>query len=380
MKVYLIYYNFLDSFGEIKCIGGVQTYLSYLANLISNNYGQPIIIQSSKIPFERNVDNIKIIGVISKGLFHKKIRSDLYKKALNLIDTDKDILIFGADQASVYTKYKKSVLIQHGVSWDLPSKYFKYCLKGIPIPNSLKKKYNIYRALKYFNNCPNRVCVDYNFLNWYRTQINTEQNGNIWIIPNFIDIPNNFIPELPRKWNKPIKIIFARRFVEMRGFNLFNLIIKKLLSNFNDIHITLAGEELEINLIKENFSYNNKIQIIKYLPNESLKIHSEQDISVIPSLGSEGTSFSLLEAMAAGCAVIATNVGGLTNIIINNYNGLLVMPNFNALYDALVNLIINKELRNKLALKAIETSHNSFNLKNWQISWTNVINQIMQIK
>ena len=40
-------------------------------------------------------------------------------------------------------------------------------------------------------------------------------------------------------------------------------------------------------------------------------IYQGADICVIPSIGSEATSLACLEALASGCAVVATNVGGL---------------------------------------------------------------------
>ena len=52
--------------------------------------------------------------------------------------------------------------------------------------------------------------------------------------------------------------------------------------------------------------------------------------------------------MACGCAVVATNVGGLCNLVINNFNGLLVNPNPEEISDAITKLVDNKELRLKL--------------------------------
>jgi glycosyltransferase involved in cell wall biosynthesis len=49
------------------------------------------------------------------------------------------------------------------------------------------------------------------------------------------------------------------------------------------------------------------------------------DVFVLPSLR-EGTSLSLLEAMASGVAPIVTNVGGNPNVVKNGYNGYLVKP------------------------------------------------------
>jgi len=66
------------------------------------------------------------------------------------------------------------------------------------------------------------------------------------------------------------------------------------------------------------------------------------DVAVIPSV-EEGLSIFCLEAMAAGCPVVASDVGGLTEIIIPRKNGLLVPPkNPKALADAIVAVLKNR--------------------------------------
>ena len=49
------------------------------------------------------------------------------------------------------------------------------------------------------------------------------------------------------------------------------------------------------------------------------------DIFVLPSL-TEGFSLTVLEAAAAGCAVVASRVGGLPEVITGGVHGLLVPP------------------------------------------------------
>ena len=61
--------------------------------------------------------------------------------------------------------------------------------------------------------------------------------------------------------------------------------------------------------------------------NEMDKLYKEADISIIPTLHSEGTSFTCLESMASQLPIIASNVGGLGNLIIDGFNGILINPN-----------------------------------------------------
>ena len=60
----------------------------------------------------------------------------------------------------------------------------------------------------------------------------------------------------------------------------------------------------------------------------------------------EGLPKSLIEALAAGRPVVATDVPGCREVVIHEHNGLLVEPrNPRALADAIQRLIVDKELR-----------------------------------
>ena len=77
--------------------------------------------------------------------------------------------------------------------------------------------------------------------------------------------------------------------------------------------------------------------------------------------------------MAANCAVVCTNVGGMTNIIINDYNGVLIEPEEEALYKALKRLIVDNHERQILALHGHETLVSSFSLIKWHNSWMEIL-------
>ncbi|WKL04237.1 glycosyltransferase family 4 protein [Paenibacillus amylolyticus] len=67
--------------------------------------------------------------------------------------------------------------------------------------------------------------------------------------------------------------------------------------------------------------------------------YHQADIAVIPTVFSEGTSYACLEAMSCGLPVIASNVGGLNDLIQDGFNGLLVPPGEQELTAALVRLV-----------------------------------------
>jgi glycosyltransferase involved in cell wall biosynthesis len=77
------------------------------------------------------------------------------------------------------------------------------------------------------------------------------------------------------------------------------------------------------------------------------------DVFVLPSL-SEGFSNSLLEAMACGCCPVASNVGGLPEMITHGESGFLVEPgNLQQLADALCVLALNAKRRQQMAEAAV---------------------------
>jgi glycosyltransferase involved in cell wall biosynthesis len=83
--------------------------------------------------------------------------------------------------------------------------------------------------------------------------------------------------------------------------------------------------------------------------NDIPELLSEVTVSVLPSL-TEGLSNSILEAMAAGVAVVATRVGGNPELVEDGVTGLLVPPRDpRALAGAVCRLLEQEELASRLA-------------------------------
>ncbi len=88
------------------------------------------------------------------------------------------------------------------------------------------------------------------------------------------------------------------------------------------------------------------------------------DVLVLPSL-TEGLPLVLIEAMSQGVPVVATNVGGITELIRDNFNGLLVRPNSpKELANAIIEIIKNVEKRENLIKNGLDTARiNTFSVQ-----------------
>ena len=378
-KVAIIYNQLYDCTGNYIKSGGIETYLLNLSKLLSELNYSVTLFQASSVHFKKYIENLEVIGIPVAGLKRKHIIHELYKIACKWIDRKNDIIIFGSDNFSLPTKYKKCISIQHGVYWDLPIKYYteKGGIKGQIISSYRKFMFSNYTALKDFNNCYNRVCVDYNYLNWYRTACIRELKGNIWVIPNFLEksLEQDLVIKKHNSENNNIKIIFARRFEKIRGTGIIIDAVKSICAKYRDVSFTFAGEGKDEEWLKLNL-INCNVSFTKYNYSDAIRVHMDHHIAIIPSIACEGTSFSVIEAMGAGCAIVATATGGITNLIIDDYNGLLILPNSLSLIKSLEKLILNRNLRIKLAINGHNIATQAFNIRKWRDRWQEVIGEV----
>lgn len=354
----IFYYRFLTDDGVRLSVGGVETYILNLARLAEEMVVGVRIFQFSSDSFERNYEKATVYGIkrgkttnfntLYKYASSKRTQGNIY---VNIIANDSLIPNW---------KVPDSIVIQHGIGFD-DNNHPNFPL----ILSFLYRAYKSYIRIKRIQNVSEVVCVDNNYICWYRTQT---PRRNVRMIPilNFAALPgaNSIVRD-----KSVVRIVFARRFVEIRGTRLFGPVAKHLLNKFDNIELVFAGEGPDEKYLAELFSNDDRVKFTHYDSSESVCFHQQFDIAVVPTIYSEGTSLSLLEAMSAGCAVVCTNIGGMTNVILNNFNGIMVSPNKEELFGALSNLVENVELRNRLAKNAQETIKESFSLERWNRQW-----------
>lgn len=329
----------------------------------------PVLYQYGNKDFVATFSNTPVHGIKVKDNWNStKKKKFLFNKVSSQIDHVNDILIFATDSMIVKNNFTKVIGIQHGITSDIPRNFrtsnFFNLFYGFLKSTFSYRQLNQYKYAKYL------IAVDYNFLNWYKTKVAYPQT-KIKVIPNFTDIPKF----TARSDTNQVRVIFARRLHEYRGTKLFGEVIEKVLKD-NNIIVSIAGDGPDKNYLKEKLKKYDNVQFIEYSNEDSLEVHGKYDIAIIPTLGSEGTSLSLLEAMAAGCAVICTNVGGMTNIVIDEYNGLCINPLEKELEESLRRLIKDKKLRNRLSYNAYCSVQSSFNRETWEQKWMKIINEL----
>jgi len=164
--------------------------------------------------------------------------------------------------------------------------------------------------------------------------------------------------------------------------------IKKSKGHFNLPEICLELDKLEISytIYCAGHDYTNGIfnkiindkglsHKIKFLGHISDKVDYFKSIDVffLPSY-IEGLSTSMLEAMSFGIPVVASNVDGMPEAIINNWNGFLRDPDDFPGFACDLQLLLNCDIRNKFVLNSYSVLADKFDKGNNIRLWEGVFN------
>ena len=119
-------------------------------------------------------------------------------------------------------------------------------------------------------------------------------------------------------------------------------------------HLVIVGDGPEHQSLvskSEELGINKRVTFLG-LRSDVPDLIGQIDVFVLSSLR-EGTPMALLEAMSAGCSVVATKVGGIPKIVSNSALGVLVSPgDIDGLGKAIKELLVHPEKRKSLGMAA----------------------------
>lgn len=124
------------------------------------------------------------------------------------------------------------------------------------------------------------------------------------------------------------RILFLSRFIREKG--MFELLeaFARIVKEFPDARLILAGDgpaRDELVQAVRAAGLSGSVELPGYLRGEDkARVLAAADIFVLPTYYGEGCPVSLLEAMAAGLALISTPVGGIPDVLEDGENGVLL--------------------------------------------------------
>jgi len=154
------------------------------------------------------------------------------------------------------------------------------------------------------------------------------------------------------------------RLVKNKGLEVLLKAFSLLLKDLSCVRLLLVGDgpkRKELEGMSKQLGIESKVTFTGHAKN-ILPLLCGMDIFVMPSL-SESLPFSLLEAMAAGRAVISTDVGGIRELIKEGENGYVVPPGDpDKLSDAASKLLADPAKSSALAIAAKRTIAEKFSI------------------
>jgi glycosyltransferase involved in cell wall biosynthesis len=148
-----------------------------------------------------------------------------------------------------------------------------------------------------------------------------------------LSMDENEIKTLRRRYSLPGEkiILFAGRFTAQKGIASLLESAAQVIEKFGKVHYLMAGApdswpatQMMEKLFSQCLSLRRNVVFLGKIPRAELaRLYRVADLAIVPSIY-EPFGYAAIEAMIAGVPVVASNVGGLAEIIEDGETGLLV--------------------------------------------------------
>jgi phosphatidyl-myo-inositol alpha-mannosyltransferase len=173
------------------------------------------------------------------------------------------------------------------------------------------------------------------------------------VIPNGIDFArfNQRYPRLPELSDERPTVLFVGRLEKRKGLKFLLRAWPNVLERQPDARLVVVGRGRPLEgyrrfARRQGWSPED-VMFAGYVPSEDLpRYYQACDVFCAPNTGQESFGIVLLEAMAAGAPIVASDIPGYRDVISDGLHGVLVEPqNPAAIADAVCRLLANPELR-----------------------------------
>jgi phosphatidylinositol alpha-mannosyltransferase len=199
--------------------------------------------------------------------------------------------------------------------------------------------------------------------------------GYYEVIPNPIDL-NRFTGQaspLPEFMDGKLNILFVGRIGERRkGLKFLIRAFNYIRQQVPNVRLIIVGKG-DTKGYERYLRHNNIKDVIfaGFVPDDMLpRYYKSGHVFCAPSTGGESFGIVLVEAMASGLPIVASDIPGYASVVQHGKQGLLVEPkNIEMLAMSLIRLLADSNLREKMSQEGRE--------KAAQFSWKNVSQRVL---
>lgn len=196
------------------------------------------------------------------------------------------------------------------------------------------------------------------------------------IIPNGVDV-NHFSPNvspIDDFGDGKLNILFVGRLEKRKGADYLLDAYKRVKGEIPNSRLIIVGPGTRLRKKYEKQVRQNGLDDVVFAGyvsyDELPRYYKTADIVCSPATGRESFGIVLLEAMAVGKPVVASNIEGYASVVTHGVDGLLVPPkDGEMLAQALISLVTDESLRQQMGAKG--------RLKALDYSWEHVAQKIL---
>ncbi|MCX7918700.1 MAG: glycosyltransferase family 4 protein [bacterium] len=154
--------------------------------------------------------------------------------------------------------------------------------------------------------------------------------------------------------------------IEYKGHKYLIDAIEKIRPNYPNIKVFIVGEGPLSDTLKQMITKKklaDRIQLLGFRE-DIPEVLAALDISVLPSIGTEGVPQVLVQSAAMELPIIATNVGAISEIVQDGINGYLISPrDSEGIAEKIIELISQPDRRQKMGLAGRAIVRDKFQLE-----------------
>ncbi len=200
--------------------------------------------------------------------------------------------------------------------------------------------------------------------------------GEYHIIPNGVDT-EHFSPDVPPMaefCDGKRNILFVGRLEYRKGLNYLLKAFQQVKRELPDSRLIVVGPGTRLRRRYERWVQRNRIPDVVFIGYASYadlpRYYKTADVFCAPATSRESFGIVLLEAMAVGTPVVASDISGYASVVTHGQDGLLVPPrNHKELARALISVLADDELRQRISARGRLTAE--------QYSWERVSQKVL---